>query len=618
MNGRRPSLRCRRLIVFPAALALAISFSPAQEIVLTPAANNLYNTGYDGTTLAGNNQPDTHYELLGFGTGIAYQAHPLAGGWAANQAGAQWITISSTTSTGPSITYDYRLVLTNIPVGQVVTLNGRVAADDNVTISGSGHGSYFTNFSSGVNSGNYSSFTTFPTITFVSGTTNYIDFVVNNNGGGPTGLNLLLSGFFTPLTSTAGLDIQLFAPNLDPNQASVLAYNAVGVNNSCFSSLTAALIGLGPDEFGAAMDQLSPEKFRVFSTIAFNEGAFQAQDLDDYLAHRRTSAGAFASNPGGIDSSGLTVSDPTIDPGLSSLYSQLRATRPVSARSAPDGDAARPVLYGDPSALAPDARPVNVFVRGNVTLGEDYGQQDLSHRDSTTGSVEIGADYQVGPHLLVGALFEYGHTEANLDGQGSSATIDSYSPGVYASFAQDGWYANALASYVRNSYDERRHVAIGSFDETTQGSPVGDQELANLDGGYDFHRGAWTFGPTAGLLYDHLSVGREDNTSLRSRAGGHVLYTARTGGLLLTPFLDASWEHEFLDGQRGITSSFSDMGLGQFTVITPAAGRESALLTAGLNLDLSETWALFLSYTAQLDPSDYFGQSVLGGIKVGF
>jgi outer membrane autotransporter protein len=206
-------------------------------------------------------------------------------------------------------------------------------------------------------------------------------------------------------------------------------------------------------------------------------------------------------------------------------------------------------------------------------------------------------------------------------------------PALYASFSRDGWYANALASYVRNAYEEQRNVAIGTFNETTQGAPAGNQELANLDGGYDFHRGNWTFGPTAGLLYDHLgvdgfdesggcsadlSVGREDNTSLRSRLGGHVLYTTRAGPLRLNPFLDASWEHEFLDGQRGITSSFSDIGLGQFTVVTPAAGRESALVTAGLNVDLSDTLSLVISYTAQLDPSDYFGQSVLGGIKISF
>ena len=188
----------------------------AQQITLTPTANNLYNTGYNGTVLDTAHQADTHYELIGYGTGTAYQASPLAGGWAANPGNSQWITISPTTSTGPSIGYDYRLYLTGIPAGQVVTLNGRVAADDNVMVSGSGSSLYFSNYSPGVVSGHYNSFTTLPTLTFVSGTTNYFDFVVTNSGGGPTGLNLQLSGFYTPLLSTAGLRR---CADLDPDES---------------------------------------------------------------------------------------------------------------------------------------------------------------------------------------------------------------------------------------------------------------------------------------------------------------------------------------------------------------------------------------------------------------
>jgi uncharacterized protein YhjY with autotransporter beta-barrel domain len=608
----------------------------AQQITLTPTANNLYNTGYNGTVLDTAHQADTHYELIGYGTGTAYQASPLAGGWAANPGNSQWITISPTTSTGPSIGYDYRLYLTGIPAGQVVTLNGRVAADDNVMVSGSGSSLYFSNYSPGVVSGHYNSFTTLPTLTFVSGTTNYFDFVVTNSGGGPTGLNLQLSGFYTPLLSTAGLDIHLTVPNLDPNQQSVLTYingvNAVGVNNSCFSDLTTALLGLDANGLAAAMDELSPEKFAVFSTIAFNNATFQAQDLDDYLAHRRTPAGTFASNPGGIDSSGLTVSDPTIDPGLSAIYSQMLAWNPAPPPAGVASDVTSPLLVGNPSALAP-VSPVNVFVRGNVTLGQEYAEQDLEHRDSTTGSFGIGADYQVDPNLLVGVIFDYSHTDTDLDGAGSSATIDSYSPGVYASYARDGWYANALATYTRNAYTEQRRIAIGAFSQNPSGTPSGDQEMANLDFGYDFHEKGWTYGPTAAIQYDHLgvdgftesggcsanlNVDRETAESLRSRLGGHVLYSASSGGLLFTPFIDASWQHEFLDGARAITSSFSDIGLGQFTVETPAAGRESLLVSAGLNIDFNRTLAFFASYTAQLDPDDYFGQSILAGFKIAF
>jgi hypothetical protein len=66
-----------------------------QTVVLTPNANNLYNTGYSGTVLDGPNQVDTHYIGLTPGYPTAFQATPLANGWVANPVDSQWITVSN-------------------------------------------------------------------------------------------------------------------------------------------------------------------------------------------------------------------------------------------------------------------------------------------------------------------------------------------------------------------------------------------------------------------------------------------------------------------------------------------------------------------------------------------
>jgi uncharacterized protein YhjY with autotransporter beta-barrel domain len=539
----------------------------------------------------------------------------------------------------PSIVYDYHLVLTNIPPGRLVTIGGRVAADDNVTITGNGSTAFFSNASPVVVAGHYNSFSAIPTTTFVSGTNNFLDFLVNNNGGGPTGLNLELTGSYTVLTSTVGLNIDIIAPNLTPNQQSVLTninqLNAIGVNNACFTNLTASLLTLGNDTIGEALDQLSPEKLAVFSSIAFNNATFMTQGMDDYLAHRRTPNGYFAANPGMIDSSGLTVSDPTIDSHLSAIYSHLLAWNPSPSSAGLMSDAVNPVLVSM-SGAAPYSAPVkpwNVFVQGNVVLGQDFSDQDLSHANMTTGSFQLGADYQLTRHFLVGASFSYSHTDVNLDTNGSSATVDSYAPGIYASYAQGGWYGN----YSHNAYTEQRNINIGNtFIETANGAPEGDQETVNLDGGYDFHDKdkKWTYGPTVGLQYTHFSIDSFNETggcsadlavnsqsadSFRGRLGGHVSYSTKTDdGLLLTPFLDASWQHEFLDNQRGITSSFGEISPDTFTVFTPSLGRESALLATGLNIDIDNTTTVFTNYQVQVTPDNYFGQSVIAGVKVAF
>jgi uncharacterized protein YhjY with autotransporter beta-barrel domain len=516
------------------------------------------------------------------------------------------------------------------------------AADDNVTISANGSTPFFSNASNMIVPGNFGVFNPITPTTFVSGSNNYLDFLVDNVGGGPTGLNLVLNGSYSVLTRTVGLGIQFHVPNLTPNQQSVLTainqINVVGVNNACFTNLTAALLTLNSDTFGESLDQLSPEKLDVFSSIAFNNASFMTQDLDDYLAHRRTPGGYFEANPGMIDTSGLTLSDPSIDPQLSPIYSHLLAWNPSPHSADTMSDVANPLLTSRtpaPSYSSP-AEPWNFFVQGNVVLGQDFSDQDLSHTDQTTSSVQLGADYQFSRNFLMGAFLGYSHTDVDLDENGSSATVDSYAPGIYASYAQDGWYGNFLASYSHNAYTEERKIDIGgTFNETANGTPEGDQGTVNLDGGYDFHDRdkKWTFGPTAGFQYTHLgvnsftetggcsadlAVNSESADSFRSRFGGHVLYTTKTDGLLLTPVLDASWQHEFLDDQRGITSSFTEVSPVSFTVFTPDVGRESALLATGLNIDIDNTTTVFTNYQVQVTPDDYFGQSVIAGVKIGF
>jgi outer membrane autotransporter protein len=287
------------------------------------------------------------------------------------------------------------------------------------------------------------------------------------------------------------------------------------------------------------------------------------------------------------------------------------------------------------TAEQPDGNRWNAFVSGNVILAQDFSDAftGTGHQDLTTEAAQIGVDYRLTPNFLVGAMFGYGHTDANLDDLGSSATVDTYSPALYASFAKDGWYANALGSYGFSDYTQSRNVSIGAFGGTANSSPTGDQIVGNLDGGYDFHHGGWTFGPTAGVQYVHLdvnsysetglpgadlNVGENEADSLRSRLGGRISYAFQGCGMTFIPHFSASWQHEFLDQSRGITSQFSDVGAGSFNVQTEDPSRDSALADLGLDAVLNKTVTVFVDYAAQAGQDNYFGQSVQAGVKIGF
>ena len=78
------------------------------------------------------------------------------------------------------------------------------------------------------------------------------------------------------------------------------------------------------------------------------------------------------------------------------------------------------------------------------------------------------------------------------------------------------------------------------------------------------------------------------------------------------------WQHEYMDDSSGITSSFNDFSSSPFTIQTAAPSRDSALIAVGLTATLNNSMALYLSYIADVGASDYWAQSVVGGIKARF
>jgi outer membrane autotransporter protein len=107
---------------------------------------------------------------------------------------------------------------------------------------------------------------------------------------------------------------------------------------------------------------------------------------------------------------------------------------------------------------------------------------------------------------------------------------------------------------------------------------------------------------------------------LRSRLGGEVRYNWSWygGKVTATPHLSASWQHEYLDNSDGITSQFNGQGLGSFTVKTTSPDRDSAFIDAGLDTQWNSAFNLFLDYQTQAGQSNFFAQSIEGGVKISF
>jgi len=479
----------------------------------------------------------------------------------------------------------------------------------------------------------------------------------NDSFNGAFANNNIVVTFFQPLTTFTGLtpNQNSVATNLDgiayalfnpASPLSVVTANGViytpltGANKDFFDNILEGVsLAATQGDAGHALDELSPQRFEVLRNVAFDNYALDIQGLDQEFARERMGFG-------GVDTTGFTFNNSELGPELSQVRSRLLAWSP-----APEpgllSDSSQSVLGGtemidtntgtyDKKEMAPET-PENlwsVFVDGGADLGDKDGNNDLSHASYTTGRARLGADYRVSTDLRVGALFGYGHTDADLDNEGSKAHVDSYTPGVFLTYAdKDGFYANGLFTYTANDYSTDRDIIIPGINRTANGSFSGNQFGGDLDGGYDFHRGNWTFGPSAGLTYVNLgmdsftesgansadlSVNSQSANSLRSRLGGTISYRTEIGSVVVTPHLSAYWQHEFLDNSTNITSAFVGLPGGTFAVQTTAGDSDSALLGVGLDAELNQTVTLFIDYGAEAGGASFFGQSATGGVKLGF
>jgi len=443
-------------------------------------------------------------------------------------------------------------------------------------------------------------------------------------------------GTFPGLTPNQGR----VAGNIDNNIAILNGNGSLamptGNTKDFFDNIVMGLnLSIYNGSLGASLNELSPQRFEILRNVAFDNYALDTQTLDDEFARERN-------GQGGIDTSGFVFNDSTIGSQLSQVKSRLLAWSPAAVPGLLS-DSGPLVLSGVDMTETKDMKDMrleaplnrwNGFVDGGVDLGNLDSNIDVNRSSYTTGRVRAGIDYRVTSSLRFGALVGYGHTDVNLDNEGSKAKVDSYTPGVYVTYAdKKGFYANAVATYTRNEYSTDRKIVIPGVNRTASSSTGGNQFGGDLDGGYEFHRKNWTFGPSAGLTYvnlgidnfnesgagaANLSVNSQSTDSLRSRLGGTVRYAAKVGSVVLTPHINAFWQHEFLNSPALITSAFQGLPGGTFSVQTPRGDSDTALLGFGVDAELNKTVTLFVDYQTEAGGSTFFGQSATGGVKIGF
>jgi outer membrane autotransporter protein len=197
---------------------------------------------------------------------------------------------------------------------------------------------------------------------------------------------------------------------------------------------------------------------------------------------------------------------------------------------------------------------------------------------------------------------------------------------LYATWYNHGFYLNAAIYGGYNNYASGRSALQGLASGKTGGA-----ELSTfISGGYDFHFGPLTVGPIAALQYTYANVdGFSENgslapmqvesdsvNSLRSDVGFRLFYQWQIGKVIVEPSLKAAWKHEYLYSAIPITAGFAGLSGPSATFVGPGEGHDSAIVSAGVSVQLTPAISFYLNYDGQLGRQNYDSNAVTGGVRM--
>jgi outer membrane autotransporter protein len=321
-----------------------------------------------------------------------------------------------------------------------------------------------------------------------------------------------------------------------------------------------------------------------------------------------------------------SISFAQLDTEVLSVQQRLAAIRNAVRGEAPAFTSGKDVVLGgqiSPHA-SPDGEGYGFFANATGQYASLGDTSNANGFDVQSVGTTMGVDARVDEHWVLGVTLGYARSSSDLT-EGGSLDADGVRAAVYAMYERGEFYTELMVGGSYNSYDTERN-ALGGI---AQGSTSSTSFDAYLGTGYDIHVNQWTLTPMASLLYSDvhidgfdesgslqpLRIDSQNQSSLRSRIGLRAAYTATCGSARVTPSLSLQWQHEFLDNELAMRSRFANGAGSPFTVHGPETGRDSALVTAGVNVAWSR-YAVYLAYQAELGRRNYESHTLLAGFRV--
>lgn len=231
--------------------------------------------------------------------------------------------------------------------------------------------------------------------------------------------------------------------------------------------------------------------------------------------------------------------------------------------------------------------------------------------DRRTGGVLMGADGMLSDKLRLGFFSGYGRSSFSEDGQSASADADSYLLGFYGSTVLDAVRLSFGGSFGLSSIKADRDVAFSSFSNSLHSDYTAMTAQLFGEAAYRVDLGQSMIEPFAGLAQVHVSTDgfREDGgaAALSVDDNGYDLTYTNIGlraatsvdlnGTTVRLKGEAAWRHAFGDVTPEASTALA--GGSAFDVKGASAARDTAVLKAGVDLDLTKDSTVFVNYVGE-------------------
>ena len=258
------------------------------------------------------------------------------------------------------------------------------------------------------------------------------------------------------------------------------------------------------------------------------------------------------------------------------------------------------------------------WARAIGAWGDMGGDSNTASVDRSLSGFMLGTDKQLDEQWRAGMAAGYTRSNLNAHDRNSDAKVDSYHLATYLNSQFDALAVRLGAAYSWHRLDTKREVNVGSYNDRLKARY--DARSAQVFGevGYAINAAGVAIEPFAGLAYVNYDsdTAREKGGMgrLKGDADQDITYSTlgvRIGKLVtlangsqLTPRAAIGWRHAYGDTQPDADLTFIDGGASFSTQGAPIA-RDSALLEAGVDFQITPTGKLGIGYSGQVSSDSH-------------